>query len=223
VFYFTAAGDWCVVQQGMSDATRYARRYHWLSAGVTSFVEEPHAAVCCDARGDTLNLVATESGDARTRSVELAREKPEVTLDALRHIPPSLREGLPLLEMPARHPLFPEMDVASTRLHQTLLTTYEQPPDDFTALLARPGVGPKTLRALALASELIYGAPASTRDPARFSFAHGGKDGTPFPVDRETYDGTIDILQRALNRASVDRSEKVAAFKRLTAFSPPLA
>jgi hypothetical protein len=190
---------------------------------VTSFVEEPHAAVCCDARGDTLNLVATESGDARTRSVELSREKPEVTLDALRHVSASLRKGLPLLEMPARHPLFPEMDVASTRLHQTLLATYEQPPDDFTALLARPGVGPKTLRALALASELIYGAPASTRDPARFSFAHGGKDGTPFPVDRETYDGTIDILQRALNRASVDRSEKVAAFKRLTAFSPPLA
>jgi hypothetical protein len=223
VFLFNGAGDWCVVQQGMSDATRYARRYHWLSASVSSFVEEPHAAVCCDARGETLNLVASESGDTRTRSVELARERPEVTLDALRHVSASLRDELPLLEMPARHPLFPEMDVASTRLHQTLLATYEQPPDDFTSLLARPGVGPKTLRALALASELIYGAPASTRDPARFSFAHGGKDGTPFPVDRETYDGTIDILQRALNRALVDRSEKVAAFKRLATFSEPHA
>jgi uncharacterized protein len=219
VFVFTTAGEWCVIQQGMSDATRYARRYHWLSASVSSFVEEPHAAVCCDSRGETLNLVARESGDARGRSVELAREKPEVTIEALRHVSASLRDELPRLDMPARHPLFPEMDVASNRLHQTLLATYEQPPEDFTALLARHGVGPKTLRALALASELIYGAPASTRDPARFAFAHGGKDGTPFPVDRDTYDRTIDILQRALNRASVDRSEKVAAFKRLAEWS----
>jgi uncharacterized protein len=219
VFVFTSAGDWCVIQQGMSDVTRYARRYHWLSSSVASFVEEPHAAVCCDARGETLNLVATESGDTRVRSVELAREKPEVTIEALRHVSASMRDTLPQLDMPARHPLFPEMDVASSRLHQTLLTTYEQPPEDFTALLARPGVGPKTLRALALASELIYGAPVSTRDPARFAFAHGGKDGTPFPVDRDSYDRTIDILHRALNRAAVDRSEKVAAFKRLAEWS----
>ena len=121
--------------------------------------------------------------------------------------------------MPARHTLFPELDVASPYLEKILLKTYERAPRDFETLLGLEGVGPKTLRALALASELIHGVPAGLRDPARFAFAHGGKDGTPFPVDRLTYDRTIEILDKAINRATVDRSEKVAAFKRLSAFS----
>ena len=109
----------------------------------------------------------------------------------------------------------PELDVPQTHLHKILLTTYERAPRDFEALLGIPGVGPRTVRALALASGLVYGTPASLRDPARFAFAHGGKDGTPFPVDRPTYDRTIEILGNALNTASVDRSEKVKAFRRL--------
>jgi hypothetical protein len=211
VFFFTSAGDWCVVQQGMSDVTRTARRYHWLSDTVESFVDEPHQAVCCDARGETLNLVAHENDPLRRASAELAAQEPAVTLRAL--------EKLPVLTMPARHPLLPELDVATPYLEKILLTTYERAPKDFESLLGIEGVGPKTLRALALASELVHGTPATMRDPARFSFAHGGKDGTPFPVDRITYDRTIEILNTAINRSAIDRSEKVQAFRRLAAFS----
>lgn len=210
VFLFTASGDWSVVQQGMNDRTSTARRYHWLSEQVTSFVDEPHNAVCCDIRGDTLNLVASESVDVRRASAELAALPPDTTLRAI--------EQVPDLRLPSRHLLFPELDVDTRYLSKILLKTYERAPENFETLLGIEGVGPKTLRALALASELIYGTQASTRDPARFAFAHGGKDGIPFPVDRPTYDRTIEILGRAVDRAKIDRSERVKALKRLAAF-----
>ena len=124
--------------------------------------------------------------------------------------------------MPARHLLLPELDIASPHLEKILVKTYERAPENFEALLGIEGVGPKTLRALALASELVHGTPAAMRDPARFSFAHGGKDGTPFPVDRATYDKTIEIFSKAINRAAIGRSEKVSAFQRLATFSAPL-
>jgi hypothetical protein len=213
VFFFTAAGDWCVVQQGMSDASRMARRYHWLSEHVQSFVDEPHEAVCCDTRVETLNLVAHENDPVRHASADLAAQKPEVVLKAL-----ASQRSLPLLEMPARHALLPQFDVASPYLEKILLKTYERAPENFEALLGIEGVGPKTLRALALASELVHGTPAAMRDPARFSFAHGGKDGTPFPVDKLTYDKTIEVLNKAINRSAIDRSEKVKAFQRLATF-----
>src|SRR5918998_1724461 len=206
-FFFTPAGDWAVVQQGMSDATRTARRYHWLSEHVTSFVEEPHEAVCCDAKVETLNLVAAESEGVRHGSVELAKLPPEKTLRELAKVPE--------LAMPARHTLFPEMDVPDRHLQKILTKTYERAPENFEQLLGVEGVGPKTLRALSLTSELVHGTSASMRDPARFAFAHGGKDRTPFPVDRATYDRTIEILGSAINRSAVDRSEKVQAFRRL--------
>jgi hypothetical protein len=225
VFFFTAAGDWCVVQQGMSDANRMARRYHWLSEHVASFVDEPHEAVCCDARVETLNLVARENDQVRRASAELAAQSPEVTLRALEMAAASRKRGptrspTHTLVMPRRHELFPELDVASPYLEKILLKTYERSPENFESLLGIEGVGPKTLRALALASELVHGTPATMRDPARFSFAHGGKDGTPFPVDKITYDRTIEILNQAINHSAIDRSEKVKAFKRLAAFSP---
>jgi uncharacterized protein len=210
VFLFTASGDWSVVQQGMNDRTSTARRYHWLSEHVTSFVDEPHEAVCCDMRTETLNLVARESRDVRTACAELAGQPPDTTLRAL--------ETVPDLRLPARHLLFPEMDVDTRYLSKILLKTYERPPEDFETLLGMEGVGPKTLRSLALASELIYGTSASTRDPARFAFAVGGKDGIPFPVDRPVYDQTIDILSRAVDRARIDRSERIQALKRLAQF-----
>ena len=210
-FFFTGAGDWCVVQQGMSDATRMARRYHWFSEHVASFVDEPHEAVCCDARGATLNLVAHENEPVRDAVAELASQPPEVALDAMTRVP--------ALAMPVRHTLFPELDIPDRQMHTILTATYERAPKDFESLLGIAGVGPKTVRALTLASELLHGKPASLRDPARFAFAHGGKDGTPFPVDRATYDRTIEVMAKALNSASVDRSEKVAAFKRLRAIS----
>jgi uncharacterized protein len=213
MFLFTSSGEWSVVQQGMNDRTSTARRYHWLSEHMTSFVDEPHEAVCCDQRGDsanTLNLVASESQDVRTACTELAGMPPEKTLRAV--------ERLPDLRMPPRHSLFPEIDVDTRYLSKILLKTYERAPEDFETLLGMEGVGARTLRSLALASELIYGTPTSTRDPARYAFAVGGKDGIPFPVDRPVYDQTIEILSRAVDRARIDRSERVKAFKRLAQF-----
>jgi uncharacterized protein len=209
-FVFTPEGRWCIVQQGMNDETSMARRYHWLSDEVQSYVDEPHAAVCCDVATPTLNLVAHESAPVRDASAKLAAQRPEVTLEALGH--------LPSLEMPRRHDVR-ALDIDPKHLHKVLLKTWERAPADFETLLAMEGVGAKTLRALALTSELIYGSKASLRDPARFSFAHGGKDGTPYPVDRATYDRTIDVMHRALNAAKVGRNEKVHAFRRLSEFS----
>jgi hypothetical protein len=209
-FVFTAEGQWCIVQQGMSDETSMARRYHWLSDNVSSYVSEPHAAICCDATAPTLNLVAAESAEVRSNSAALAAEKPEVTLQALTH--------LPLLELPRRHEVSTG-DINPKYLQKILLRTYETAPADFEALLSIAGVGAKTLRALALTSELIYGTRASQKDPARYSFAHGGKDGTPYPVDRTTYDKTIEVMHHALNGAKIDRSEKVRAFRRLADFA----
>jgi hypothetical protein len=209
-FVFTAKGQWCIVQQGMSDETSMARRYHWLSDNVRDYVNEPHAAICCDMVAPTLNLVAAESADVRSTSALLAGQKPELTLDALGH--------LPSLDMPRRHEISPR-DINPRHLAKVLLRTYERAPADFESLLSIEGVGAKTLRALALTSELIYGTRASHHDPARFSFAHGGKDGTPYPVDRHTYDQTIEVMHQALNGARIDRNEKLHAFRRLAAWA----
>ncbi|GAB4256296.1 DUF763 domain-containing protein [Deferrisoma sp.] len=207
-FFFTRAGEWCVVQQGMRPETRTARRYHWLGQGLGSFTVEPHAAVCAEAASPTLNLVARESEPVQEASVALARE-PDAVFDAV------ARAGD--LTLPRRHPVS-LADVNPRYLRKILLETYERAPGDFEELLGLPGVGAKTLRALALTAELVYGTPASTRDPARFSFAHGGKDRTPYPVDRETYDRTIEVLRRAVDRSRVDRSDKVRALRRLARF-----
>jgi hypothetical protein len=208
-FFFTPSGAWCVVQQGMNDGNGMARRYHWLSAQVQSYVDEPHAAVCAEREAPTLNLVAHESAPARATSAELAREKPEVVLSAIRDIP--------ALTMPRRHAVL-LADVNPQYLQKILLKTYDRAPENFETLLGIEGVGARTIRALALVSEIIYGTPASTRDPARFSFAHGGKDGFPYPVDTGTYDKTVEALRAAVTKAGIPRSERVAALKRLVKF-----
>ncbi|WP_423244384.1 DUF763 domain-containing protein [Desulfofundulus thermobenzoicus] len=208
-FIFTATGQWAVIQQGMNENNRQARRYHWLGESVKDFVCEPHQAVCCDRRGETLNLVARESDPARRVISELAREKPERLLRDL-----TLLQEKDMLRLPARHRV--ELaDIHPQNLHRVLLKSYERQPENFAALLATPGVGPKALRALSLLSELAYGTPPSYRDPARYSFAHGGKDGHPYPVDRATYDLTIAFLQKALAESRLGRGEKLDAFKRL--------
>ena len=209
VFLFDREGNWAVVQQGMNDATKYARRYHWLATGPVDFVCEPHQAVCCDSRGEALNLVAREGEANRAASASLAREAPERVLGEL--------GGLERLELPARHAVTRE-EISAAHLHRVLLKTYEQRPGDFESLLGMPGVGAKTLRALSLLSELLYGAKPSFRDPARFSFAHGGKDGHPYPVDRELYDRSIEFLKQVVNAANVGEHEKKRAFSRLGAF-----
>ena len=208
-FFFTPSGAWCVVQQGMNDGNGMARRYHWLSKMLQSYVDEPHAAVCAETEAPTLNLVAHESAGARSSSAELARQKPDVTLSTIRNIP--------ALTMPRRHAVL-IADVNPQYLEKILVKTYDRAPEDFETLLGMEGVGGKTLRALALVSEIIYGTPASTRDPARFSFAHGGKDGFPYPVDTDTYDKTVEVLRAAVTKAGIDRSERVAALKRLVKF-----
>ncbi|HEY2431580.1 MAG TPA: DUF763 domain-containing protein [Vicinamibacterales bacterium] len=208
-FFFTPTAGWCVVQQGMDEHSRMARRYHWLASRLESFVNEPHAAVCAEQEAPTLNLVAAESEAARGASAALAREKPQVVLSAIK--------DRPLLDMPRRHAVL-LADVNPQHLDRILLKTYERAPADFESLLGMEGVGAKTLRALALAAEIIHGTPASTRDPARFSFAHGGKDGFPYPVDLGTYDKTIETLRAAVNKAGIDRSERVKALKRLAEY-----
>lgn len=206
-FVFDRAGRWCVVQQGMNPTNRYARRYHWLGEQVKDFVCEPEAAICCDARGETLNMVAQESDGARKASAMLAGQRPVWLLGELKR--------LKRLELPARHAMLIE-DIQPDHLAKILLATYERQPADFETLLSMEGVGPKTIRALSLLSEVVYGAPVSFRDPARFSFAHGGKDGHPFPVDRETYDRSISVLNQAIKQARLGRREKVEAFRRLS-------
>jgi hypothetical protein len=208
-FFFTPSGGWCVVQQGMNDDNGMARRYHWLSSSVSSYVNEPHAAICAEVEAPTLNLVAHESEAVRLASAELSRERPSTVIDTLKR--------LPVLTMPRRHAVLLS-DVNPAYLEKILLKTYEHAPGDFETLLGMQGVGGRTLRALALVSEIIYGTPASTRDPARFSFAHGGKDGFPYPVDTETYDKTVEVLRAAVNRAGIERSERVQALKRLVRF-----
>ena len=222
-FLFTASGHWAVVQQGMNEAARYARRYHWLGDNVQSFVNEPHAAVCCDKRGQqTLNLVATESDATRTSSLQVVHEHPDKLAREFAAAAPEAEraqdELFPELVQPRRHAIR-VADIDPERLHRILLSTYEAAPQSFEELVALPGVGAKTLRALALISELLYGASPSWRDPARFSFAHGGKDGHPYPVNREVFDQSIEFLKETLNASKVELTEKQKAFRRLATFA----
>jgi hypothetical protein len=206
VFFFDRAGRWCVVQQGMKEEAHLARRYHWLSEGLQSFVVEPHAGVAGAKADLVLNLVAKEAEPARETIPELAQRPPDALVRELKH--------LQTLKLPERHALLLS-DIDPKRLETVFLRTYEAQAQNFEALLGVEGLGPKGLRALALLSELLYGAPASFRDPARFSFAHGGKDGTPYPVDRATYDRTISVLARAVRRAQLHERDELRALRLL--------
>ncbi len=206
-FLFTRSGAWTVIQQGMNETSRYARRYHWLGETVASFINEPHSAILSEARGRALNLVAEESEPARSTVTALAsQEKPQLVLAELKRIK--------TLHLP-RHHYLSTADLHPDSLSRILLSTYERQPRDFAQLLGLQGVGAKTLRALSLVSELVHGVAPSYRDPARYSFAHGGKDGIPYPVDRETYDQSIELLARAINRARLGLSEKKDTLSRL--------
>jgi hypothetical protein len=209
-FFFTVDGAWSVVQQGMNDATRYARRYHWLGENISSFTCEPHTAICAPrVEADVLNMVAREGREARKASALISREKPETLIKELKKIK--------CLKLPPRHQILAQ-DIHPDKLDKILLKTYETQPQNFETLLGTRGVGPKTIRAIALLSELIYGAVLSFRDPARFSFAHGGKDGHPYPVNRKVYDASIEILREAVSAAKIGAREKMDAIRRLKAF-----
>jgi len=206
-FLFTAKGDWAVVQQGMNEKNRYARRYHWLGEGVEDFVCEPHAAICSQGFGSALNMVAAESEGARTVATQVASEEsPEDLVKEL--------NKLKSLDLPSRHCLSLQ-DLHPDRLEKIFLHTYERKPECFESLVGMQGVGPKTVRALSLISELVWGVAPSFQDPARYSFAHGGKDGIPYPVDRTTYDKSVDILARAVRKAKLGNREEMEALRRL--------
>jgi hypothetical protein len=209
-FFFTENGSWAVVQQGMNEETRYARRYHWFNQGVKDFVCEPHWAVCCDQRNGGLNLVALESDKTRQAITELSREKPEFLIATGKRVNE--------LYLPREHSI-PLEEIHLERLEKIFIRICDHSPGNFEQLLGLQGVGPKSLRALSLISELIYGAKPSFRDPTRFSFAHGGKDGHPYPVDRKVYDRTIEVLKYAIEKARVGDREKVDAIQRLRHFN----
>ncbi len=203
---FTEEGLWAVIQQGMNTEEGYARRYHWLGEGLKSFVEEPHSGISAQRihRKVRLNMIAKESKDSREAIVKLLNER-EVLLSEL--------ERMERLSLPRRHYISPE-DLNMKRLKETLRRVGEV--KDFEDVLRQRNLGPKAIRALALVSELLYGVKPSFKDPARYSFAHGGKDGHPYPVRREIYDFTVETLKKAIEKAKVGEREKVEAIKKLS-------
>ena len=206
-FFFTLHGSWAVVQQGMSDT--FARRYHWYSDDVRSLTMDPHTAVCSVLfRERALNLVASESLPAQAVITELSQDRPEKTVREL--------QRLQTLSLPSHHRISVR-ELRPESIQKILLKTHESRAKDFETLLGTAGIGAKTLRALALIADITYGTPASWKDPASFSFAHGGKDGHPYPVDRNVYDRSIEILRITVERAKVERTEKEHALKRLRA------
>ena len=208
-FFVSNEGEWAVVQQGMRGGDGTARRYHWLGSQVSDFVNEPHVAIATDAKADAvLNMVASESAAARTISTDFARQEPRVVDREIARVIS--------MELPKRHWVDIQEDINPAHLRKVLLNTYEASPQNYEQLLAIPGVGPKSVRALALVSEVVYGSPASMRDPARFSFAHGGKDGHPYPVNRDVYDQSVNWLKEAVNKARIGHSERLKALKRLS-------
>lgn len=216
-FFITEKGDWAVVQQGMNNET--ARRYHWLSDRVESFVCEPQAAICCDEKGEAvLDLSARGSDEARKASVDLVKDNPSHLRKYFtgQGTIADFTGERKVLELPAHHEVL-GMDI-SERGWKALINAYELQPGNYEELVALRGVGAKSLRALALLSQLLYGAEAEWEDPVKFSYAHGGKDGFPYPVNRENYDESIRFLREAIEGAEIGRGEKWEAFKRLEAF-----
>jgi hypothetical protein len=207
-FVLSREGQWTVIQQGMSTGNSTARRYHWHSAGLRSFVDEPHTAICGVNQGEILNLADGQADPARKGVLALTREKPEGMM----------QEAQRMLTLPAHHDVRAE-DVDLRRLGAVLWLAHDRQPADFEELVLMEGVGPRTLQSLALVSEVIHGTAARFRDPARFAFAHGGKDGHPFPVPIDVYDETIGVLQTAVQRARVGQSDKLEAMKKLSALA----
>ncbi len=218
-------GKWVVIQQGMNDAARQARRYHWLSEGLTSFVEAPHAAIDGRGQGVIVNLTDQRAGPSRQGQLDLLHTLgPDTIVSELAKLegkagptPPAIDNDqlpLPHLDMPAHHDVRPA-DVNLRRLHGNLAAAADRGPNDFSELLLVPGVGARTVRALAMVSEVVHGAPYRFADPARFSLAHGGKDRHPFPVPLRVYDETIRVLKSAVHQARLGHGEELGAIQRL--------
>lgn len=225
-FIFTKDGKFAVIQQGMNTELQKARRYHWLSFKIKDFTEEPHSGIVSDVKLKPLNLVAKESKKNKEISVEMVREEPKTFLKDFKLI----CEKSNFLMKQKRLPGFCEMELKNVefyhhpvekekfdlkRLRKTIERAHFLKPKNFEQLLMTEGVGPKTIRALSLVSEIIYGTKPSYEDPARYSFAHGGKDGTPYKVERVTYDKTISVLEKGIEMAKISLKEKEMAKQRL--------
>jgi hypothetical protein len=206
-FVVTSQGEWAVVQQGLNDRSGMARRYHWHSAAVRDFVAEPHTGIVGEPQGMIMNLVDAEAKPAQAAMLEIARELPERTLSAARH-----------LQMPAHHEVR-AANVDLKRLGAVLAIAYERDLHDFAELLLLEKLGPRTLQSLALVSEVVHGAPSRFNDPARFSFALGGKDRHPFPVPLKTYDESLNFLRTSLDAAKLGDKDKLDGFRRLERFA----
>jgi uncharacterized protein len=205
-FIVSDSGEWAVVQQGMNPANGLARRYHWHSASVRDFTCDPHAAIVGEHQGTIMNLVDSQAKAAQGAMLEMVRDEPQKTL-----------KEAAKLKMPAHHDVRPH-DVDLKRLGAILAVAYQRELRDFASLLLLENLGPRTLQSLALIAEVVHGAPSRFSDPARFSFALGGKDGHPFPVPLKTYDESMAVLRRGLDSAKVGHTEKVDGLKRLDRF-----
>jgi uncharacterized protein len=216
-FIVTADGKWTVVQQGMNGDKRQARRYHWHSETLKSFVDEPHSAIDGPSQGNIINLTDHRAEGSRSAQLDLLAalgpDRIAAEYVALAQEPPA-QAALPHLVMPAHHDVRPQ-DVFARRLHGTLAAAAERGPLDFPDLLLTPGVGARTVRSLAMVAEVVHGAPYRFSDPARFSLAHGGKDRHPYPVPLKVYDETIRVLKSAVQSAKLGRDERIGALKRL--------
>jgi len=215
--FFDENGNWVVVQQGMNDETRYARRYHWNGAIVKDFLEEPHSAICCDERKDAvLNLTSSASRENKKISVDLVCDSVEKIRDDFAKLP-SFQRTLSNWDQKLSN----EALVMPKHVNwDALKKAYELKPKNYEELLSIDGIGPNTARALALISELIYGEHADWKDPVKYSFAFGGKDGVPFPVQTQAMDDATELLNNAIKQAKLSDYEKINAIKRLKAFAP---
>ena len=218
-FFVASSGEWAVVQQGMNAAGGMARRYHWHSASVLEFTVEPHTAIVGENQGTIMNLVDRAALPAQSAMLSLLREPPTAVLEEVRNFAATETRprGAAALEMPRHHAVRPA-DVDLNRLGAVLAVAHERKLRDFASLLLTEKVGPRTLQSLALVAEVIHGTPTRFSDPARFSFAHGGKDGHPFPVPLKVYDETISVLRHSLARAKLPATETSDAFCRLDRF-----
>jgi hypothetical protein len=203
-FIVSDDGDWTVVQQGMREGSATARRYHWHSSSLTSFVEDPHTGICGINQGNILNMVAKEAIPAQQGIMNITGENPNHMLGEVQR-----------LIMPHHHDV-KSKDIDLKRLGSILWLAHDTVPKNFEELLLLEGLGPRTLQSLVLVSEVIHGTPSRFKDPARFSFAHGGKDGHPFPVPTKVYDETIHTLRNAIEKSKLGNSDKQQAIKALT-------
>jgi uncharacterized protein len=205
-FILTSDGEWAVVQQGMNESNGLARRYHWHSAAVRDFIEEPHSGIVGEHQGDIMNLVDRQAKPAQSALLDIASQNPVTTLQEAQR-----------LNLPRRHDV-QASDVDLKRLGAVLAVAYEREFHDFAELLLLEKLGPRTLQTLSLVAEVVHGTPTRFSDPARFSFALGGKDRHPFPVPLKTYDASLSVLQSSLDAAKLGDADKLGGFERLHRF-----